>query len=280
MSAAEPFAVDGAKALVYRDAPVWDNLRTAAIGGFACADEASGRLVLDRAKTILRGEGFEALIGPMDGDTWHRYRVVSESDGSPPFAMEPVSGPHDKAAFIAAGFAPISEYVSSRAKLVDAAQGEAPAPAGVAISAWDGQGVEALVGRMFEMSLAGFANNRFFKPIAREAFLELYEPVMPLVDPRFVLFAHAPDGRLAGFLFGLPDRLQSAAPKTIILKTYASAMRGVGHRLADAFHRRAIELGYVDVIHALMHVDNVSRERSSRHGATIFRRYALMGARL
>ena len=280
MSAAEPVEVEGAKALLYRDAPSWDGLRTAAIGGFACADEASGRRALDKARTALKGEGFEALIGPMDGDTWHRYRLVSESDGSPPFAMEPTSGPHDKAAFLAAGFAPISEYVSSRAKLADAARGEAPAMAGVSISAWDGQGAEALVGRMFEMSLAGFANNRFFKPIAREAFLKLYEPVMPLVDPRFVLFAHAPDGRLAGFLFGLPDRLEGAAPKTVILKTYASAMRGVGHGLADTFHRRAIELGYVDVIHALMHVDNVSRERSGRHGATIFRRYGLMGAKL
>jgi hypothetical protein len=280
MSAAEPVEVDGAKALIYRDAPGWDGLRTAAIGGFACADAASGRRVLDKAKTILKGEGFEALVGPMDGDTWHRYRVVSESDGSPPFAMEPTSGPHDKAAFIAAGFAPISEYVSSRAKLADAARGEAPLMAGIAISAWDGQGAEALVGRMFEMSFAGFANNRFFKPITRESFLKLYEPVMPLVDPRFVLFAHAFDGRLAGFLFGLPDRLEGAAPKTVILKTYASAMRGVGHGLADTFHRRAIELGYVDVIHALMHVDNVSRERSGRHGATIFRRYALMGAKL
>jgi hypothetical protein len=33
-------------------------------------------------------------------------------------------------------------------------------------------------------------------------------------------------------------------------------------------------------IHALMHVDNVSRSRSALHGGVIFRRYALMGLRL
>jgi hypothetical protein len=280
VSASEDVEVDGAKALLYRDAPSWEGLPTAAIGAFACADEKSGRALLDKAKALLRDQGFEALIGPMDGDTWHRYRLVSESDGSPPFAMEPVSGPDDKAAFVSAGFAPISEYVSSRARLADAAKGDPPATSGVAITAWDGQAAEALIGRMFEMSLAGFANNRFFRPITREAFLKLYEPVMPLVDPRFVLFAHAPDRRLIGFLFGFPDRLEGAAAKTVVLKTYASGVRGVGHALADSFHRRAIELGYVDVIHALMHVDNVSRERSGRHGATIFRHYALMGARL
>ena len=66
----------------------------------------------------------------------------------------------------------------------------------------------------------------------------------------------------------------------MILKTYASARRGVGHLLADTLHRRARALGYSDVIHALMHVDNISRERSSRHQAHTFRRYALLGRRL
>ena len=41
--------------------------------------------------SILAAEGFDAVIGPMDGDTWHRYRVVTESDGSPPYLLEPVS---------------------------------------------------------------------------------------------------------------------------------------------------------------------------------------------
>jgi hypothetical protein len=32
---------------------------------------------------------------------------------------------------------------------------------------WDGSDAEGLVGRLFELSLAGFARNRFFKPITR-----------------------------------------------------------------------------------------------------------------
>jgi hypothetical protein len=63
----------------------------------------------------------------------------------------------------------------------------------------------------------------------------------------------------------------------VILKTYASRRRGVGHLLADTFHRRALALGFTHVIHALMHVDNVSRGRSARHATSVFRRYALMG---
>lgn len=42
----------------------------------------------------------------------------------------------------------------------------------------------------------------------------------------------------------------------------------------------ADRLGYRDVVHALIHDDNISRQRSERLGATVFRRYALMGRRL
>jgi hypothetical protein len=271
---------EGAKAFVYRDAPSWEGAQTAAVGRFSCQTAESGRALLEQTVGRLRVEGFGATIGPMDGDTWHSYRLVWESDGSPPFAMEPTSGPHDKQAFLASGFAPISEYVSARALLADAVGEPAPAVPGVTIATWDGQNAARLVESMFEMSLAAFARNRFFKPIGHDAFLELYRPVMPLVDPRLVLFAYDSNGRLVGFLFGLPDRLQGASPTTAILKTYASRAHGVGRMLADHFHRRALDLGFREVVHALMQVDNASLARSGMHEARIFRRYALVGARL
>ena len=102
-------STDGAEGLVYRDAPGWGGLRTAAIGGFKCESAVAGAKLLSQAGTDLAAEGFGALIGPMDGDTWHRYRVVTETDGSRPFLMEPVSDPHDGEAFASAGFTAISE---------------------------------------------------------------------------------------------------------------------------------------------------------------------------
>jgi hypothetical protein len=273
-------SVDGAAGLVYRDAPSWDGLQTAAIGGFACDSAAAGAKLLSRVASDLAAAGFGALIGPMDGDTWHRYRVVSETDGSKPYLMEPVSGPHDHAAFAAAGFSAISEYVSARGALADAIGPEPAALPGVRVVQWDGTRSDELINHLFETSAGAFARNRFFKPIERSAFLKLYEPVIPLMDPRHIFFAHGADGALIGFLFGIPDRLEGDKPQTVILKTYSSGVRGVAHCLADRFHRGAIELGYSKVIHALMHVDNVSLERSRRYGASVFRRYALMGRRL
>lgn len=273
-------SIDGAEGLIYRDAPSWDGLRTAAIGDFKCESLAAGARLLSQVATDLAAASFGALIGPMDGDTWHSYRVVTETDGSRPFLMEPDSGPHDRDAFSAAGFIPISEYVSSRGALVDAIGTESATMPGVRVVQWDGRRSDELINRLFEASAGAFARNRFFKPIERAAFLKLYEPIIPLMDPRHIFFAESADGTLIGFLFGIPDRLEGDKPQTVILKTYASEVRGVGHLLADTFHRSAIELGYSNVIHALMHVDNVSLDRSRRYGAKVFRRYALMGRRL
>jgi hypothetical protein len=194
--------------------------------------------------------------------------------------LEPVSGPHDRAAFEMEGFAPVSSYVSTRAGLDDAIGQDAPvAVAGVTVVPWDGQGADRLIGGLFDMSAASFADKAFFKPISKEAFLALYQPMLPALDPRFVLFARDASG-LVGFLFGLPNLAEGQQPKSVILKTYASGQPGVGHLLADTFHRKARDLGFTQVIHALMHVDNISLDRSRRHAGEVFRRYALMARRL
>ncbi|MBD3896536.1 hypothetical protein IEI94_11815 [Halomonas sp. ML-15] len=264
---------------LYREAPCWDGQRTAAIGEFRCADPAAGAALLSHAGEVLGREGFEALIGPMDGDTWHRYRLVTDSDGSPPFLLEPVSAPHDEQAFLASGFAPISTYVSTRARLDEALAIKPTRFDGIAVRAWDGDDAERLLGDLFEMSLSSFATNPFYKAISREAFLALYRPILPAIDPRLLLFAHDADG-LAGFLFGVPDLAEGANPRTVIVKTYASRRRGVGRQLLDTFHHSASDLGFTSVIHALMHENNQSLNSSRRYGAEVFRRYALMGRRL
>jgi hypothetical protein len=275
-----PYGIEGASCTIHRDAPSWDGMATAAVGDFKCDSAAAGARLLGEVGQLLRQETFDAVIGPMDGDTWHKYRLVSSSDGSPPFFMEPTSGPHDKSAFEAAGYAPLSSYVSARATLDEAIGPNDPvAVNGIVVTPWDGRDGERLIGTLFDMSAASFSKNAFFKPINRQQFLALYEPVMPAIDPRLVLFAFA-GSKLVGFLFGLPNHLEGPRPGRVILKTYASGMRGVGHLLADSFHRTARDLGYAHVIHALMHVDNVSLDRAKKHAGQVFREYALMGTRL
>jgi len=270
--------IDGAACRIWPDGPAWDGTPAAAIGQLRIADPAAGAALLTTACAQLAERGRTAVLAPMDGDTWHAYRAVTTSDGTPPFALEPQSGPHDVAALTAAGFTGVTDYVSSRAP-VPAHDEPAPDAPGVTIRAWDGQGAVALLDRLFALSGGSFADKLFFKPIDRDAFLALYRPLLAMIDPRLVLFAVGDDGDLAGFLFGLPDWQQGAKPTTAILKTYASLRRGVGHALAHEFHGRARDFGFTDVVHALMHVDNVSLARSAQHEGHIFRRYTLFGRR-
>ncbi|MCY6382999.1 hypothetical protein [Hoeflea prorocentri] len=273
----QPLSHGGSSLSIYRDAPSWDNKRTAALGKLKIGSVADGVELFLLAAATLRAEGFEALLGPMEGDTWHSYRAVTESDGSPAFLMEPTSGDHDVAALGEAGFDQIDHYVSMRVATKNAIGTEPENPDGIDVVNWDGESPEAFFGEVYDFSVSGFAANAYYKPITREAFLGLYMPYVPFLRRELIFFARAPGNRLAGFLFGIPDYSQGPDTKTAILKTYASGQRGVGHLLADAFHRKALETGFDTVIHALMHADNVSRERSRMHGAEVFRRYTLFG---
>jgi hypothetical protein len=269
----------GASLRLYRNAPRWESRRTVALGELKIADAASGAALLDSVARELAGEGFEAMIGPMDGDTWRRYRVVVESDGGRPFLMEPTSGPHDLQCLEAAGFRRLVEYVSARAPVAPPEAAELVHD-DIAIAAWDGKNAEALIGQVYDASLAAFAGAAFYKPIPKAEFLALYTPVIPTIDPRFVLFARDSGGRPVGFLFGMPDLLAPEGERCAILKTYAGSVSGIGRLLAQKFHIVARDMGFAGVIHALMRSDNVSRGASLKHGGKVFRRYALMGRAL
>lgn len=281
----ERLDLDGSSLQIYRDAPAWGDLRCAAIGDVHFESLAAGQELLKQVADTLLQEGYPGVLGPMNGDTWHNYRVVLESDGSAPFLMEPVSGAFDLEAFTSSGFSPISKYVSACAKLEDTLRPElldrpglrSVQKKGVRIVAWDGQHADQLVEKLFEMAGTAFSDNRFFKPIDRQAFLNIYQPLLSRVDPAHILFAYDDEATLVGFLFGMPNHPENSGHRAAIVKTYASRMRGVGHLLANTYHQRALEFGFRHVIHALMHESNVSLTHSANLNATIFRRYALLG---
>jgi hypothetical protein len=266
---------------IFRNGPPWDGVTTATIGRYRSADEDSGAALLEQVKRKLAAEGVASVLGPMDGDTWHGYRAITETDGSPLFLMEPTAGPDVAAVFQRAGFSPVSSYMSARAQLDDAMAAAGTDPlSSIRIESWDGANAEGLLGQLFAMSSTSFSSNAFYKPISREEFLVIYQPAMAAVDPRLVLFAKDMSGAIQGFLFAIPNHVEGPRPHSVILKTYASRMKGVGRLLADELHRRARGLGFTDVIHALMHEDNHSRASSALFGATVFRRYTLFGLKL
>ncbi|MES1157414.1 MAG: hypothetical protein ABUL73_06500 [Alphaproteobacteria bacterium] len=279
MSAPERIEGDGAALSIWREAPSLNGARTAALGAFSCDAPAHGADLIGRATMLLKAEGFSAVLGPMDGDTWSSHRLVVESDGSPPFLMEPHNPEHYPAAFEDAGFSVVSRYLSS-----DRPTASPPAarrhPPGVHVRNLDKSRGEEELARLHALSLEAFTHNAFYQPISAERFIASYAPVMGFVDPELVLFAEDANGELQGFLFGIPNYAEGPTPQAVILKTYASRAKGLGSLLADEFHRRAYDKGFTRVIHALMHESNVSARHSDKLGGRIFRRYALWGLSL
>lgn len=276
---AEPITTSGARLSIWREAPSLNGARTATLGAFACETPEAGARLIREAMAQLRAEGFGAVLGPMDGSTWAKHRLVVDSDGRPPFLMEPANPDHYVAAFEQSGLGVVSRYVSAERPADLPASSSPPAP-GIRLRHFDPSKAEAELTRIHALSLESFASNHFYVPIPLEAFLDGYRPVLKAIDPDLVLIAENEAGDLAGFLFALPNLAEGPSPKSVILKTYASRAKGAGSTMANAFHAMARKKGFARVIHALMHETNLSATHSGNTGGKVFRRYALWGGLL
>ncbi|WP_306145577.1 hypothetical protein [Roseibium sp. MMSF_3412] len=257
---------------IYRDVPAWKDMRTAAIGTGAFADAESGAAYLQETCETLRAEGFEAVVGPMDGSTWGTYRLQTWSDGSPAFLMEPAGGPDDLIAYEKAGFEIAELHVSATA--TPGSRGFEDKVPGVSVENWNGKDPEALLAGAHALVMEGFRSTPFFTPVPQTMFLERYGPLLAHADPRFILRALDKDGTLRGLTLAFPDPMRQGA---IVLKTYVGTVPGAGRAMADRIHALSGELGFTEVVHALMRSGIASEAQSRKFGGTVFRRYALMG---
>jgi GNAT superfamily N-acetyltransferase len=272
--------------LWWTDLPPWPEARFGYIGHYAAADGAAGRALLVHAASELAGRGCTLAVGPIDGSTWRSYRLVVEAGGRPPYFLEPQNPPDWPDHFRAAGFDTFATYTSALVETIDptpprvAAAAARLEAAGYRFRALDLSALERELHQLFEVSLAAFADNLLYSPIAELEFLAQYQAILPKIDPRLVLLAER-DGRIVGYVFALPDLLETARDgraHTVIVKTLAvhpdHAGGGIGGVLTDRAQQVGRALGFTRVIHALMEETNVSQRISHRYGHP-FRRYAL-----
>lgn len=260
--------------------------RVGLVGHYAAADEDSGLEVLRQALVRLEREGCTVAIGPMDGNTWRRYRFVAERGTEPPFFLEPDNPDEWREQFERAGFQVMATYTSALSNDLSREDARlAPIEAALAaqditIRPFDPAAADEELRRIFRLSAESFTRNYLYTPLDEEEFLEQNQRLLPYVVPDLVLLAER-DGELVGFSFVVPDVLQKSRGTnvdTVIVKTVAVspavARVGLGTVLVAQSHRRAHELGFRRAIHALMHEQNVS-QHISRHYARTIRRYAL-----
>jgi GNAT superfamily N-acetyltransferase len=278
--------------LWWREAPPLEGEKLAVIGHFHAEPGAgaAARALLEHACRAAAAQGATLVAGPMDGNTWRAYRLVSDAGREPPFFLEPWTPLEWNEHWRAAGFAPLATYHSALND--DLAQADARVPqtaarletAGLRLRTLDpGRFIAELEG-IYELSAESFTRNYLYTPLSRDEFIDQYRPVERHVDPRFVLIAER-GGEVEGFLFALPDLLQAqrgAAVDTLVMKTVAvrpgRQSAGLGAWMVAECHARAARAGLRRAVHALMHDANKSAS-ISRHTAAILRRYTLYSRR-
>lgn len=249
------------------------------IGFFEATNEPEPvRALLREAAAWLRAEGAQQVIGPMDGDTWHRYRVNVGPFDDPPFLLEPVNPPYYGDLWSA--FEVVERYSSKRVEDVNPLIGklapmrERAMQRGYRIRPFDVTRVREELTLVWRLSLEIFRGNRFYFDIELDEFLKLYAGVERLLVPELVLFAEDARGEEIGFLFAYPD----TAPGVVDYKTIGvvpAHRRGyVGWALLQQAYENAFRMGRPIANHCLMHESNASQSMDAGH-ASVFREYYL-----
>ena len=289
--------VDGDGALVarcslwWRVTPRYPGYRLGLIGHYAASDPAAARGLLQHACGQLAAHGCTLAVGPMDGSTWQRYRLLTDRGVEPRFFLEPDNPDAWPTHFTANGFTPLAHYYSALNPNLGQCDLRMPEAArrlaaeGVSIRPMDGARFGEELQRIYTVTMASFRHNFLFSSLSEGDFVDLHHALVPYIHPELIFLAeHA--GRLGGFIFGIPDVLQARRGQTIdtiIIKTLAVdpayAGGGLGSLLAARCQESAHNVGFRRAIHALMHERNASRTISGHYAQTI-RRYTLFARAL
>ena len=260
--------------------------RTGTIGHYAATGEAFGAAVLEHACSVLRQRACEIAVGPMDGNTWRRYRFITERGTARPFFLEPDNPDDYPVHFRRCGFDSLAAYVSEINHSIETRQPALGAlrdkmrQGGIEISPIDCTSPGDDLDGIYRVICESFSHALMYTTLDRESFRQMYEPLIREVDPRLMLVARQ-GGEVVGFVFSPPDLAQRAyhdTVDTIVIKTVAvrpdSAYSGLGRVLIVDMLQNAIDMGFRSAISALMHVENRSQKISSDCAGPM-RRYEL-----
>ena len=277
-------------------------VRAGAIGHFEACNEDSAKIVLMEACSKLQAEGAAYVIGPIDGSTWNSYRLVTHSDGSMPFLMEPKYKPGYSQWLENIGFRPTYQYFSTKETIEGVVEETTKANQNeinqskleqselelneLDQSINEKQGLleiktikltqlEEALDKIYEISIQSFKSNLFYKSIEREAFKAMYRGYQQFLVEELVLIAEKA-GRPVGFIFAVPN-YSDQTRRSVIIKTIAVLpeyqQEGIGKKLYQEITNKALNLGFTEFITALIYKGNHSQKLCE--SAMMMREYTL-----
>jgi GNAT superfamily N-acetyltransferase len=256
------------------------------IGHYAADSQAAATVLIADACRRLAVKGCSQVIGPMDGNTWRPYRLITKRGAESIFFLETDNPDTWPMHFIKNGFKPLKSYYASLATDLSCPQPKIQLlnkrliKEGIKFRQINLDRFEDELHQLYALCLLSFSENFLFTPICEAEFMNMYLPLKPSICPELVLIAEY-HGSPIGLVFGIPNYLQadrSQTIDTIIIKNLAvhPAQRGIGlgSVLFDRCHSAAKDRGYTRAIHTYMIEDNISRKISA-HYARPIREYNL-----
>jgi len=237
------------------------------IGCFEMIEKDSGKKQLETYILQLERAGHKQIIAPINGNTWHTYRLVSRTSDEPLFPFEPHNPLWYNEVFEECGFKPLKKYISGRFGIGNIPPLRNNSSTLKLRNFYDGD-LEII----YDISLRGFSGNFLYSDITFEEFCRLYQPVLPMLDPDLTIIAEV-NNRPVGFIFSfaIGDRL--ILKSVAILPEFVGS--GIGARLINHVLVAGQQKGLKTAIAALMAVDNQSCSIVSKYGSEIIREYTL-----
>jgi len=237
------------------------------IGRFEMADKDSGKKQLEEYIRQLKDAGHKRIIAPINGSTWHEYRLVSRSNGDVPFPMEPQNPLWYNEVYEECGFKPLKKYRSDKFKIENISPLKNANPDIKIRPFHDGD-----LKLIYDISLQGFRDNYLYSEITSEEFNALYQPILPMINGDFAVIAevnHIPAGFIFSFIVGDTLILKSMA----VLPEYRS--KGIGAKLINQVLLAGQNNKAKTAIAALIAEGNNSHKITSKYGSEQIREYIL-----
>jgi len=182
------------------------------IGFFESFDNPDAvKSILDDAVKWLKGEGVGEIIGPINGDTWHKYRFNAGPFCQTPFMMEPYNKPYYCRLWEENGFVSLSHYYSKHVpdtlKVTERTEKYCKRleRRGFTFRKFKKNDFISEIKIIYKLSCPIFSDNYLYTEISESDFVDMYAGVDSFINPDLIWFALDPEGEYAGFVFAFPD---------------------------------------------------------------------------
>lgn len=299
-------------AFVNRELRTAEGMPIGTLGLFECQEEYSIARDLFAAGIdwLSRTHHIGTIWGPMNGDIWHGYRLMTHGFEQEPFVGEPYNKPYYAKFFEQFGFTVRQEWDSVEiegAELITKMIGRGKQrldlleAKGYKFKFWSPQDSESQIRTLHRVLCESYRGFLGFTPIPFDQFAGLFKQMQVALDPDLFLLAYDPDGRCAGFAVAFPDlaeavrrmRGSNSIPARVrfllhrwrarrlnfyiggVIPEEEAKATGLGRAGFYCIVNRGLEKGYTNLLLTLRLKGNKAHGLAARSGVIPQREYAL-----